>query len=74
MRHDMNLLALMRGVDRYVFLYDDASQEALLEQLDRFASNPELNFTWFDAAVLGEKVRPPTEPASSQAITLPKRF
>jgi hypothetical protein len=54
---DINVLALVKGQERYVFLYDDASRAETLRVLGRFASNPELSFTWYDAAVLSQKVR-----------------
>lgn len=54
---DINVLALVKGAERYVFLYDDASRAETLRTLGRFASNPELSFTWYDAAVLSQKIR-----------------
>jgi hypothetical protein len=54
---DINVLALVKGEERYVFLYDDASRAETLRVLGRFASNPELSFTWYDAAVLSQKIR-----------------
>lgn len=56
-RNDINMVALVKGAERYVFLYDDESQKGLLRTLGRFAANPELNFTWYDAAVLSQKLR-----------------
>lgn len=55
--HDINVLALMKGAERYVFLYDDCSRAETLRVLGRYASNPELSFTWYDAAVLSQKIR-----------------
>jgi hypothetical protein len=55
--HDINVLALVKGAERYVFLYDDASRAEALRTLGRYASNPELSFTWYDAAVLSQKIR-----------------
>lgn len=55
--HDINVLALVKGNERYVFLYDDASRAEALRTLGRFASNPELSFTWYDAAILSQKIR-----------------
>jgi hypothetical protein len=55
--HDINVLALVKGKERYVFLYDDASRAETLRTLGRYASNPELSFTWYDAAVLSQKIR-----------------
>jgi hypothetical protein len=54
---DINVLALIKGSERYVFLYDDASRAEALRVLGRFASNPELSFTWYDAAVLSQRIR-----------------
>jgi hypothetical protein len=60
MTEDINVLALVKGAERYVFLYDDSSRAETLRVLGRFASNPELSFTWYDAAVLSQKVRQET--------------
>jgi len=54
---DINVIALVKGGERYVFLYDDESHEDALRAIARHAANPELNFSWYDAAVLGDKVR-----------------
>jgi hypothetical protein len=53
----MNVLALVKGTERYVFLYDDESHRALLQTMGRYAADPDLSFTWYDAAVLSQKVR-----------------
>ncbi len=57
MGQDINVLALVKGRERYVFLYDDRSRAETLRMLGRYASNPDLSFTWYDAAVLSQKVR-----------------
>ena len=57
MSQDINVLALVKGSERYVFLYDDSSRAETLRVLGRYASNPELSFTWYDAAVLSQKIR-----------------
>lgn len=54
---DINVLALVKGRERYIFLYGDSQRAEALRTLGRFASNPELSFTWYDAAVLSQKVR-----------------
>jgi hypothetical protein len=54
---EIHVLALVKGVERYVFLFDDANRDETLRQIGRFASNPELSFTGHDAAVLSQKVR-----------------
>ena len=54
---EVNVLALVKGTERYVFLYDNESRAETLRMLGRHASNPELSFTWHDAALLSHKVR-----------------
>ena len=54
---DINVLALVKGEERYIFLYDDNRRADTLRTLGRFASDPDLSFTWYDAAVLSQKVR-----------------
>jgi hypothetical protein len=57
MQRGVNVLALVKDGERYVFLYDDDSSAALLQTLGRYAADPELSFSWYDAAVLSQKVR-----------------
>ena len=69
MTQDINVLALVKGSERYIFLYDDTRRAETLRTLGRFASNPELSFTWYDAAVLSQKIRsltPHASPANSR--------
>ncbi|MDD4788260.1 MAG: hypothetical protein PHO07_13885 [Pirellulales bacterium] len=69
MSQDINVLALVKGGERYVFLYDDSSRAETLRTLGRYASNPELSFTWYDAAVLSQKIR-----QESQKHAIHRRF
>ena len=57
MSRDINVLALVKGSERYIFLFDDDNRAETLRTLGRYASNPELSFTWYDAAVLSQKIR-----------------
>ena len=57
MNQDINVLAMVKGTERYVFLYNDSNRAETLRTLGRYASNPELSFTWYDAAVLSQKIR-----------------
>ncbi len=63
---DINVLALVKGEERYVFLYNEKHQGETLRTLGRFASNPELSFTWYDAAVLSQKIRQESQKASRE--------
>ena len=42
---EVNIIALVKGKERYVFLYGDSQRAKLLRTLGRFALNPELSFT-----------------------------
>ncbi len=57
MERGINVIALVKDAERYIFLYDNESAPALMQTLGRFAGDPELSFTWYDAAVLSQKVR-----------------
>jgi hypothetical protein len=52
---EFNVLALIKGEERYVYVYDDASRPGVLDAFRTHAADPELNLTWFDAAVLTQK-------------------
>lgn len=54
---DINVLALVKGEEKYIFLYDDDNRSETLRMLGRYASNSSLSFSWYDAAVLSQKVR-----------------
>jgi hypothetical protein len=68
---DINVLALVKGRERYIFLYEDSQRAEALRILGRFASNPELSFTWYDAAVLSQKVR--NSGSAADLPEMPKR-
>lgn len=69
MTQDINVLALVKGPERYIFLFDDSNRAEALRVLGRYASNPDLSFTWYDAAVLSQKIRQEVRPAEP-----PRRF
>lgn len=57
MDKEINVLALVKGEERFIFLFDDENRDETLRQLARFAANPELDFSWYDAAMLSRKIR-----------------
>lgn len=62
---DLNCLALVKGAERYVVLYEDARRSDAVRLLGRWAANPDLSFTWYDAAHLSNKIRPtPVDPST----------
>ena len=56
-RRDLNVLALIKGEERFIYVYDDESGSPLIDAFRDQAANPQLSFTWFDAAVMTEKAR-----------------
>jgi hypothetical protein len=56
---ELNVLALFKGEERFIFVYDDESRDALLNELRHKAADPAVALNWFDAAVLTERVRHP---------------
>lgn len=71
---DINVLALVKGEERYIFLYDDSRRAQTLRTLGRYASNPDLSFSWYDAAVLSQKVRQNAKAArEEQRFQLPQQ-
>lgn len=57
MPHEFNVLALIKGNERYIFVYDDESRQDLVNTFRDQASDPNLSLTWFDAIVLTNKAK-----------------
>lgn len=68
MNQEVNVLALVKGKERYVFLYNDANRSEVLRTLGRYASDSELSFSWYDAAVLSQKIRRDAQKAEIKAV------
>ena len=56
-QHDLSVLALIKGRERYIYVYDDASRQRLIDAIRDQAATPTLSLSWFDAAVLTERAR-----------------
>lgn len=55
----IDVIGLRRGDELWVILYDEATKPEALRTLGRWAANPELSFTWYDAAVLSQRINQP---------------
>jgi hypothetical protein len=53
----VNVIALVRGEEHYVFVFDPKRRTELLRLLGRYAADPSMSFNWYDAAVLSQKIR-----------------
>jgi len=52
MNAELNVLALVKGDEIYVYVYDDQSRDHLQRTLQAQAADPSLSLNWFDAAIL----------------------
>lgn len=69
MTQELNVLALIKGEERYIFVYDDDSKDTLINDIRDKASDPAVALNWFDAAVLTERVRnPETQPNAADLM------
>ena len=53
---DKRVVVYQKGEERYVFVFHDEDLGGVTRQLGRFASNPELSFTWYDVAILTVRI------------------
>lgn len=61
MPQEFNVLALLKGKEKYIYVFDDNSRHRLLHIFRDNAADPRLSFSWFDAAVLTDKAREPLD-------------
>lgn len=54
---DLNATCLVKGTERYIFLWSDSQIEPLIETFVRFADNPDLSFNSIDAVQLATAAR-----------------
>ena len=59
MTQELNVLALIKGIERFIFVYDEDSKSVLIDDIRDKAADPSVSLNWFDAAVLTERVRNP---------------
>ena len=55
--HELNVLALIKGEERFIYVYDDGSRSTVIDAVRDHAADPEVALNWFDAAVLTERAR-----------------
>lgn len=57
MASEVNVLALVKGPEKFIFVFDDASRAAAVDAIRDAAADPRMALNWFDAAVLTERAR-----------------
>ena len=68
---ELNVLALLKGAERYVFVYDDDSRPQLLDAFRDQAADPRLSLSWFDASVLTRKAHEQAEAGAGDEMPIP---
>ncbi len=72
MPQEFNVLALVKGEERYIFVYDDDSRPNLIDAFRDQAADPNLSLNWFDAMVLTKKAREQQETAPEAVVETSK--
>jgi hypothetical protein len=54
---DVSFAVLTKGDERYLVLYTDANRVEACRTVGRWAANPDLSFTWHDAARMAQQIR-----------------
>jgi hypothetical protein len=72
MSREFNVIALIKGDEWYVYIYDDVSRAALVEAFQEQAADAALSLNWFDAAILSQKAQ--EQAASQPAADATPRF
>ncbi len=56
-RRDKYILTLIKGAEKYIFIYDQAGEQDTIRNLAKFAMDSDLSFSWCDAAVLRQRMK-----------------
>lgn len=72
--HDLNVLALIKGSERFIFVYDDDAREAIIDAVRDEAADPDVTLNWFDAAVLTSRARSQADRPTEEQDHLPTRM
>ena len=54
---DVVMVALVKGGERYILMFEPRNKDAAVDQIGRWAANKALAFNWYDAVALSKKVR-----------------
>lgn len=70
-KRTLHLVVLERDGESYWFRFETSRREEAIQRIGRMASDPELSLTWFEAAVLAQKIR--SVAAMADAMSEPPR-
>jgi hypothetical protein len=74
MQHELSVLALVKGRERFIYVFDDASREQLIDTVRDQAADPKVNLSWFDAVALTERARQHSTLPTSLGLKLHQRI
>jgi hypothetical protein len=69
---EFNVLALVKGQERYIFVYDDESRHHVIDTFRDQAADPNLSLNWFDAMVLTKKAREQQQDTVAEPVAAPR--
>lgn len=52
----MKTISLSKGIHKYIFKYEDGNESAMIQCLVDMVKNRDLQFDWFDAAIVAHNV------------------
>ena len=61
---DFHVLALVKGDHQFVYIFDEMGWDELVETLCQQAEDINLEFSWFDAALLSHRAKSQIESAN----------
>lgn len=54
---ELNIVTLVKGDHRFLFIFDDENKERIRPEVAKFAADPKVPFSWFDAAMVISEMR-----------------
>ena len=60
---EQHVLMLEKAEHKYVFVFGNSDEQVktILRRFGQYAADPNLNFSWFDAAQMAQRVRKETQ-------------
>jgi hypothetical protein len=71
--NELNVLALIKGAEHYIFIYDDDSRPQVIDAFRDSAADPNVSLNWFDAMVLTSKAREQADVEATPMEPMPTR-
>jgi hypothetical protein len=63
---ELNIVTLVKEDQRFVFIFDDENKERIRPEVAKFAADPKVPMSWFDAAMVLAEMRKHEDKVSAQ--------